>query len=301
MARDTQLLTITELAKRSGVSSRTIRFWSDEGLIPVAQRSAARYRLYDVQALSRLDLVRTLRELGLSLPAITAILKRQQSLGQVAATHVAALDTRIHDLRVQRAVLRAVVRRDCNAEETQAMHKLIQATAAERQRLIDQFVARAFEGIAESAPGAHIARAMRSVPPELPDAPSDAQLEAWIELAELLEDPSFAARVREMALAGANAPAHVQPIDINAIREHAGRALDAGIAPDAPDAATVIEQILPGADPAKRREVREALQTFNDVRVERYWLLMATLNGRKPFPSVAPACEWTIAALLAAE
>jgi DNA-binding transcriptional MerR regulator len=66
-----RLFTITELARRTGVSSRTIRFWSDQGLIPVARRSAARYRLYDSQALSRLELVRTLRELGIGLPEIT--------------------------------------------------------------------------------------------------------------------------------------------------------------------------------------------------------------------------------------
>src|ERR1700742_823815 len=100
---DKQLLTITELARRTGISSRTIRFWSDEGLIPVAQRSAARYRLYDSQALARLDLVHTLRELGLGLPAITLLLKRQESLVQLARTHVAAIDARIRDLHLQRA------------------------------------------------------------------------------------------------------------------------------------------------------------------------------------------------------
>jgi hypothetical protein len=225
------------------------------------------------------------------------ILKQQQSLSQVAAAHVAALDARIRDLRVQRAVLRAVVRRGSTPGETRIMQKLVQSSAAERKRLVDQFVTRAFEGIAADAPGASIAHAMRSMPAELPDDPNDAQLEAWIELAELLADPAFAARVREMAVAGASA-VH-KPIDIAAIREHAGAALEAGLAPDAPGAAAVLERILPSTAAAERAELREQLETFNDVRVERYWQLMAALHGRPTFPAVAPACAWTIAALSA--
>jgi DNA-binding transcriptional MerR regulator len=302
---DKRLLTITELARRSGIASRTIRFWSDEGLIPVAQRTAARYRLYDGHALARLELVHTLRELGLGLPAITAILRGQQSLAEVATTHLAALDTRIRELRLQRAVLRFVVRHGLDTQETKIMQRLAQASATERQRLIDDFVARAFAGIAPDAPGAHIAHAMRwaadGVSPLLPDAPSDAQLDAWIELAALLTEPAFAARVREMAEAGAAAiPA--QPIDIAAIREHAGAALAAGVATDSPAAALAVERILPSSPSAQERlALRQRLETFNDVRVERYWQLMAALHDRPAAPAMAAACDWFIAALRARE
>ena len=295
-----KLWTITDLAKRSGVSSRTIRFWSDEGLIPVARRSAARYRLYDDRALSRLELVRTLRELGIGLSAITSILKRQQTLAQVAAAHVAALDARIRDLRVQRAVLRALVRRGENPGETKAMQKLVHTSAAERKRLVDTFVTRVFENIAPDAPGAHIAHAMCSLPPQLPENPSDAHLEAWIELAQLLDDPTFAARVREMAVAGAAATAQ-QSIDIPAIRQHATAALDAGVAPDSPAATELLDRILPGSSADERTRLRETLETFNDERVERYWQLMGTLNDRPPFPPAARAIGWFITVLRAHE
>jgi DNA-binding transcriptional MerR regulator len=293
------LFTITQLARRTGVSSRTIRFWSDRGLIPVAKRSAARYRLYDTRAVVRLELVHSLRELGVPLPAITALLKQKRTLAQVMTTHLSALDARIRDLRLQRAVLRVVLRRrDTTPKETRFMHKLLQTSAAERRKLIDDLVARAFAGIPDDAPGAHIARAMRSVPAELPDDPSDAQVEAWLELSGLASDPDFSARVREMALAGAAARPQ-QPIDIAAIREHAGAALAAGTAPDTPAALAVIERVLPGADAAEKQRVREALETFSDVRVERYWQLLATLNDRPHPPPVAAACAWFGAALRA--
>jgi DNA-binding transcriptional MerR regulator len=298
------LFTITELARRTAISSRTIRFWSDEGLIPVAQRTAARYRLYDAQAVARLELVHTLRELGLGLPAITAILRQQQSLAQVATTHVAALDTRIRDLRLQRTVLRVVIRRGSNTKETQLMQKLAQTSVAERQRLIDDFVTRAFEGIAADAPGAHIANAMRwaahTPPAELPDDPNDAQVDAWLELAALVADPAFAARVRAMALAGAAAETP-QPVDMAAIREHVSAALAAGIASDSSAAAEVVEHVVHDMPKPARVQLRKQLETFNDVRVERYWQLLAALHDRPAFPAVAEACDWFIAALRASE
>jgi DNA-binding transcriptional MerR regulator len=297
-----RLFTITEMARRTGVSSRTIRFWSDQGLIPVARRSAARYRLYDSQALSRLELVRTLRELGIGLPEITELLKRRRSLAQVAITHVAALDARIRDLRLQRAVLRVVIRRGASNEETQVMQKLVQTTAEERRRLVADFVDRAFAGIAADAPGASIAWAMRALPAELPDDPSDAHVEAWIELGELLADPSFATRVREMALASASASAPQQPFDMQPLREHAGAALAAGVDPRSPAAAAIVDRIVsPGASRERRRELRQRLETYNDVRVERYWQLMGVLNDRPPFPALAAACAWFIEALRATE
>lgn len=296
-----RLLTITELARRSGVSSRTIRFWSDEGLIPVAKRSAARYRLYDGEAVARLDLVRTLRELGLGLPAITAILKKQHTLAQAADTHVAALDTRIAELRLQRAVLRVVIRRGAGTQETQVMQRLVHTSAAERKRIVDDFVTRAFQGIPQSAPGAHIANAMRSMPPDLPDEPSDSQVEAWLELVGLLSDESFQARVRQMATTAAAAqPA--QPFDMTPIREHAGAALAAGVAPDSQAAGEALARIVPPhMSAAERAELRQRLETFNDVRVERYWQLLAVLNNRPAYPAVAAACAWFIEALRARE
>lgn len=47
------------LARRTGVPVRTIRFWSDTGVIAPTGRSDGGYRLYDAAAVARLDLVRT--------------------------------------------------------------------------------------------------------------------------------------------------------------------------------------------------------------------------------------------------
>src|SRR5262249_49492997 len=161
--------------------------------------------------------------------------------------------------------------------ETQLMQKLVTTSAVERRRIVDEFVTRAFEGIPKAAPGAHIANAMRALPPELPDDPSDRQVEAWLELVGLVSDPAFQDRVRQMALAGAAAQPQ-QPFDMAPIRQHAGEALEQGVAPDSEAASEVVARILPvQMSAAERVTLRETLETFNDARVERYWQLMGVL------------------------
>src|SRR4051794_27645839 len=111
MDRVTALLSIGELASRTGLPVRTIRFYSDAGVVPPADRTEAGYRLYGPDALARLGLVRTLRDLGLDLATIRRVLEREVSLTDVAVAHAAALDAQICVLRVQKAVLQAVANR----------------------------------------------------------------------------------------------------------------------------------------------------------------------------------------------
>ncbi|MEO3812249.1 MerR family transcriptional regulator [Sphaerisporangium sp. B11E5] len=54
---------------------------------------------------------------------------------------------------------------------------------------------------------------------------------------------------------------------------------------------------LPGA--GRLAGLRERLELLADPRVERYWLLLALLNGRISSPTVIPEFHWVIAALRA--
>jgi len=58
--------------------------------LPVV-RTAAGYRLYDSEALARLELIQTPREIGLDLPVIKKVLAREVKLADVAAAHADAL------------------------------------------------------------------------------------------------------------------------------------------------------------------------------------------------------------------
>ena len=68
-------LTIAELAARTGISVRTIRFYAGMGLIP-PPAVRGRLGLYDERHVARLELVRDLQGLGFTLAAIEGYLAR---------------------------------------------------------------------------------------------------------------------------------------------------------------------------------------------------------------------------------
>jgi DNA-binding transcriptional MerR regulator len=292
---------IGELARRTGLSVRTIRFWSDCGLVPPVGRTPTGHRRYDAVGVARLELVATLRQLGLGLPAIRSVLEQQSSIADVATAHARAIAAEIEALRVQQAVLVAVAARTPTSEETKLMHDLARLSAGERQRLVDDFIAETF-GEAPEPTG--LGERMRQLTPALPDRPTSAQLQAWIDVAELLQDPAFRARVQEMADAGRTSE---QPFDreagksfVASVIAHAGPAVAAGVDPRSAEAEQVLRRILPEAGPAKMAQVAQLLATFSDSRVDRYWRLVGVINDWPPQPSPLPAFEWLSAALASA-
>ena len=62
-------LRIGEAARLVGVTPKTVRHYEKIGLLPAAERSESGYRLYAANDLLRLNRVKRLRSLGLSLPA----------------------------------------------------------------------------------------------------------------------------------------------------------------------------------------------------------------------------------------
>ena len=300
MSEPAELYTIGQVARRVGVPTRTIRFWCDAGVLTPTDRAANGYRRYDAAAVARLDLIRTLRNLGLGLEDIRQVLHGRAAVAEVASTHATALDAQIRVLRLRRAVLRVLAARGTDIEEAQRMNDLARLSARERLQIIDEFVARAFAGIAPEDPAMTIAQRMRALPADLPDDPSAEQVDAWIELAELVADEAFQQRIRDMALAGGHAEETRQGPDYRAVTEHAGRALADGIDPSSPAGQAVLDQIVPAGTPhAEREQLLRRLETFTDERAERYWQLTGILNGQTPFTPAVPAFRWLIAALRA--
>lgn len=293
--------TIGELARHTGLPTRTIRFWSDEGLVPPAGRTASGYRTYDAAAAARLELVRTLRELGLDLATVRAVVGHTLTVAQAAAAHAEALDAQIRVLRLQRSVLRAVAATSPTPEELSLVHELARLSASERTRVIHEFVDEVFHELPGDGP---VAIMMRNATPDLPDDPTPEQVNAWVELATLVQDQDFRARVRQMAEHGTSDPGHDAEVGHRvaaAVLEHARPALDQGVDPASADAAAVVERILEEAGEAgtDRAELARRVDTFTDARVERYWQLLGVINGWPGWEPQVPAFEWFLAALRA--
>ncbi|MFE9115872.1 MerR family transcriptional regulator [Streptomyces collinus] len=301
------LYSIGELARRTGLTVKTIRFYSDRGIVAPTDRSPAGYRLYNIDAVARLDLVRTLRELGLDLPTIRKVVDRELSLPEVAAAHAEALAVQIRVLRLRRAVLTAVAARGSTPEETELMHRLAQLSEDERRRLIGDFLDAVFGGL-DAAPA--FAGVMRSMTPELPDNPEAEQVQAWVELAEISLDPDFRARLRRMAEDQAAEQTRSDMMgprrDIAAaVRDQAGPALTAGIDPASPQADPIVAaftahyaHLLGRPDDVElRRRLATRLESVNDPRRERYLQLLAVVNGWPAPESLAPVFDWSVQAL----
>ncbi|HUR08441.1 MAG TPA: MerR family transcriptional regulator [Nonomuraea sp.] len=300
---------IGDLARRTGLTVKAIRFYSDQGIVPPADRSPAGYRRYGIDALARLELVRTLRDLGLDLPTIRKVVDQEVSLAEVAAAHADALAVRIRTLRLRHAVLTAVARRGSTPEEMDLMHKLAKLSEDERRRLIGDFLDTAFGGLAANP---EFAGAVRSMTPELPDNPEAEQVEAWVELAELSQDPDFRAGLRRMAEQHAAERAQgdtavLRRDSVALVREEAGPAVAAGLDPAAPQAEAVVAAVTARYaeifgcpdDAGLRRRLLARLEGANDPRRERYLRLLAVINGWPAPESLAPVLDWFIRALRA--
>jgi DNA-binding transcriptional MerR regulator len=270
-------MTIGELARRTGLAVRTLRFYADAGVLPEASRSGSGYRLFGPDAVARARLLRTLRELGVGLEDIKRVLTAEVSLPEIADRHARALDAQIRTLRLQRAVLRAVAS-STNAEELQRMTDLTSMTAEKRRHILDDYLDAVFAD--HDSP---VAERLRTGAPELPDDPSADQVAAWVELVELLRDPDYIAlsrRMAERAQSEGVAPDGGREATA-AIAEHAGAAVRGDLAPDSPEALAVLEHLetmTPGA-PNGREADAERIEAFTDDRVARYWTLVGIING----------------------
>ncbi|MFF4440402.1 MerR family transcriptional regulator [Streptomyces sp. NPDC001621] len=303
----TTLCSIGELSRRTGLSVRTIRFYSDAGVVAPTTRSPAGYRLYDLDALHRLELLRTLRELGLDLATIRQVLDRELPLADVAAAHADALDVQIRVLQLRRSVLRVVARHGSDPEEIKFMHRLTQLSVEERRRLIDTFLDGTFG--TEDADQAAVAM-VRAATPDLPEDPSDEQVAAWVELAELVGDEAFRARMRRTAVRQAAG----RPLDIeseagedltNLTRQKVTEAMEAGIDPLGDRAVPIIDDLVRRfaevftrtPDPAFRNWMAQQFEEAHDPEVDRYWRLVWIVNGWEVVPSLIPVYPWLVQAL----
>jgi len=187
-----QLHLIGDAARRTGLSISAIRYYSDEGLVTPTDETDGGHRLYDAEAIARLEFIRTLRDLETGLDQIRRVLTGTLTLRDLLAEHLEVVETRAHELQAKRAVLRALVRNESTQERAQLLQRLVAMSDAERQQLVDDFLAEVSRGMPTD-----VADRLREAHPQLPIDPSPKQLDAWIDLSELLQDDEYRRVTRE--------------------------------------------------------------------------------------------------------
>jgi DNA-binding transcriptional MerR regulator len=297
-------LAIGELSRRSGVPVKTVRFYSDEGLLPPAERSQSGYRLYQDEALVRLDLIRTLREAGLGLDSIKKVLRRETSLADALRLRLVAVEAHIASLQRIGAALRAALRSEPDEDDLRRLCAVTRLSNEERKAVIEAFYDRVSEGIPIDEKWKR--QMVDASAPKLPDNPTREQLDAWIELAELVSDPTFVESLRT------NAKEVWGKFDMEAMRragdEVARSAKDAilrSLTPESNEAKQIVERYgaaLAAArggtfDDATRRGMRERFER-HDPRAGRYWELVSALNGTTSVASTVSEWKWITRAVL---
>lgn len=114
--KEPELLKIGDFARLAGTNLRTLRYYEELGLLEAAARSKGGFRYYRATDQNRLNLIRDLQELGLSLEAIRELLDTRATgaeRGRFFARVRHALEeqdrllaARIADLEAQRARIR---------------------------------------------------------------------------------------------------------------------------------------------------------------------------------------------------
>lgn len=284
----TVLMPIGELARQADVPVKTLRYWSDIGIVPPAQRTDAGYRMYGERERLRLETVKLLQELGFGVEEISSMVIDHDDLRGALRMQLRAVRSRQRELHRTALVLQAALDRD----EPPAVHlarleTLARVAAEEHDATLDE-------------PLDADATMPRWTPtlPDLPDQPSPAQRDAWLELAALLADPTAVAGEDPDDVGAAEGP------DVTGLLHDVMEARGAGVAPDDPRADLLVERLLDAyadargaGDDLPRRLLEHAAGGDDDLRSRRYWRLLARVRGWPDQSPQALAMDWLVTAV----
>ncbi|MEU8530162.1 MULTISPECIES: MerR family transcriptional regulator [Streptomyces] len=288
---------IGELAGRAGVTVKTVRFYSDRGLLPEAGRSAGGHRRYGPEALDRLRLIRSLRTLDLPVPDVGRVLEEQDVLEDVIAGQLRELGSQLAALRWRDAALRLV--RDCAPEERPERLRLVGAvTAPPSTDALARFWRR---WLPPRLPARVVETVLDRTVPQPPEDPEPGQVLAFARMHAFVTVPCeggdraqpaahrsgeglrpavlYEGLDEAYALAGPELRAGRVPRD--------GEALDCFVAAYARSGGT-------RDTPAFRRGLRGVLAS--DPRIDRYWQLAAEVFG-PDHTTAGAAHDWLLGAL----
>ncbi len=298
------LYKIGELARLSGVPVKTIRFYSDSGVLPPASVEESGYRLYSDADHARLMLIRTLREIGIDLPTISRLLQQQISVGAALQMQLAAVEVELRALQRRRALLKVALQQDEAAalRYLDRARALAQLDALDRERFLSAHMERAFEGV--PADSDWKARFWQGAVLDLPAEMNIAQLEAWLELAALVTNEDFIRRLNEIGreswATGGSQAANTWNQEIQQVLTAAIAALEAGHSPQSVAGqqivAAYIQALNDSDDPDFPRTLLAMIERNSDPRAERYWELIAILKNWQ-MPPIAAAHRWLVEGL----
>lgn len=107
-----QALTVSEVAKRAGVGSDTVRFYEREGLIDKPPRRPSGYRQYPEETVSLIRFIRRAQDLGFTLKEIDELIslrdganRHRDEVRALATSKLQDIDRKLTRLQAMRSAL----------------------------------------------------------------------------------------------------------------------------------------------------------------------------------------------------
>jgi MerR family transcriptional regulator, copper efflux regulator len=104
-------LTITNLAKSAGVTTKTLRYWERIGLLPRANRTHTGYRLFAHDAIQYIEFILKAKSVGLTLAEMKQVVKLAHAGRNPCPDVLQWIDQRDKELAQQIQSMRALQRR----------------------------------------------------------------------------------------------------------------------------------------------------------------------------------------------
>ncbi|MEU6659061.1 MerR family transcriptional regulator [Streptomyces sp. NPDC046821] len=292
---------IGELAERAGVTVKTVRFYSDRGLLPEEPRSTGGHRRYGPEALDRLRVIRSLRALDLPVPDVGRVLAEEEAaedvLEDVIARQLRDVGSQLTALRWRQAALQLL--QDCAPAERAERLLLVGSVSAPPST--DAPVRFWRRWLPVRMPERVVAAVVDEAVPQLPAEPTPAQVLAFARL-HAFTSRSCDGDDRGQPAAHRTGEGYRPAVLYEGLREayalasprlraartpHEGEALDCFVASYA--ASRGVRDT-----PAFRRGL--SLTLAADPRIDHYWRLVAELTEPSR-PTAGAAHDWLCAAL----
>lgn len=287
---------IGELSSLSGVSVRRIRFYSDRGLLPPKTRTRSGYRVYSPADLARLELIRALRDADVSLKVIRELLTRGLSLTEVLQMRLQTLEAEIESRQRVAAVLRATLSAPQRTDSDFA--RLWTAMTLSRTRLRDMigdFVSRVTDGF--QVTDAWKAQMVAASMPDLPQNPTPAQIDAWIEILGMFTDKTLIVEMRAEMASVWNREIHLSSYAAvtNKVLDNTRASMAKGIPPTSAVASAIAQEWLDRLAQLMQCDSQEAFMEWarmHNAHTLRFRKLLAVLGDDDHKASSGPEWLW---------
>lgn len=126
---------IGELARRTGLSTHTLRFYEKHGLLKPSQRSESNYRLYTAEDLDTAKFIKRGRDMGFSLDEVAVFLSIRADkpahicadAKQIAEQKISDVEIKIRELEQMLVALKKLSNACCGGNESAELCSIIDA------------------------------------------------------------------------------------------------------------------------------------------------------------------------------